>query len=74
MSWRAVLVGGPLDGITLNLDHLGPPPADWPTRIGNSEVEDDGAYVLDKTEPVPFAMGAHPNLLLTGHYRWEARP
>ncbi len=71
MSYRALLAGGPLDGITLNLAFPAEAPECWPPAIGDSEGEAPGRYVLAETEPVPFEMGQHPHLLLTATYRWE---
>lgn len=74
MSYRALLQGGPLDGITLNLNVVGEGPFDWPPAIGDSERKADGRYVLAERESVPFEMGAHPNILLTATYTWAAEP
>lgn len=71
MSYRALLKGGPLDRVTLNLNILGPSPEDWPPAIGDSEGNADGHYVLTEREPVPFQLGEHSNVLLTATYAWE---
>lgn len=71
MSYRAILSGGPLDGVVLSLGFSGPIPDDWPQEIGDSEQEARGRYVVASREPVPFRLGEHPNVLLTATYQWQ---
>lgn len=74
MSYRALLEGGPLDGTALKLVIVGQGPPDWPGKINDTERTAAGHYVLADREPVPFALGAHPNVLLTATYRWSQLP
>lgn len=77
MSYRLVLHGGPLDGGGVHWDgeaHGWPPPDEL--ELGKPpEREQPGdlryCYVLHFVEPVPAALGQHPNILLTGHYHYQ---
>lgn len=68
MSWRAVIEGScEHDGLAfpLEIDDKD----DWPTHVGlvnpgGHEV----VYPLLRTEPVPFELGRHANILLTAYY------
>lgn len=77
MSYRLILHGGPFDGggIPWDPDEGGwPPPDDLELGLPPADETPGDArhrYALHFVEPVPAALGQHPNILLTSHYHYQ---